>query len=70
MAKMAATLDILCGGRLIVSVGAGWFQREFEAYDIPWEQHSERIQREREAIQIIRSLWAEERVSFRGEYYR
>ena len=70
LANMAATLDILYGGRLILSVGAGWFQREFEAYDIPWEQHSGRIQREREAIQIIRSLWAEERVSFKGEYYR
>jgi len=70
LANMAATLDILSGGRLILSVGAGWFQREFKAYDIPWEQHSGRIQREREAIQIIRSLWKEERVSFRGEYYR
>jgi len=70
LANMAATLDTLSGGRLILSIGAGWFQKEFEAYGIPWEKHSGRIQREREAIQIIRSLWTEERVSFKGEYYR
>ena len=69
LAKMAATLDLLSQGRLNLTVGAGWYQREFEAYNIPWERHKERIEREREAIQIIRSLWSGDAVSFEGKYY-
>jgi FMNH2-dependent dimethyl sulfone monooxygenase len=69
LAKMAATLDLLSGGRLILTVGAGWYQKEFQAYSVPWEKHSLRIRREREAIEIIRSLWTEGELTFEGEYY-
>jgi len=69
LAKMGATLDLLSGGRLILTVGAGWHEKEFRAYRIPWEKHAERIEREREAIRIIRSLWQEGAVNFKGKYY-
>jgi dimethylsulfone monooxygenase len=69
LAKMAATLDLLSGGRLILNLGAGWYRREFEAFNLPWEGHRERIQREREAIAIIRALWTEGEVSHQGKYY-
>jgi alkanesulfonate monooxygenase SsuD/methylene tetrahydromethanopterin reductase-like flavin-dependent oxidoreductase (luciferase family) len=69
LARMASTLDVLSGGRLILTTGAGWFQKEFEAYHIPWEGHKERIGREREALQIIRALWTEDVVTFHGKYY-
>ena len=69
LAKMASTLDLLSGGRLILTLGAGWYRREFEAYGIPWEGHRERIHREREAVRIIRSLWTEERVTVKGRFY-
>lgn len=69
LAHMAATLDCLSAGRLILTVGAGWFQREFEAFDLPWEGHKQRIEREREAIKVIRSLWSEDQATFNGHYY-
>lgn len=70
LAKMAATLDQLSGGRLTLTVGAGWFQKEYDAFQIPWEKHSRRIAREREAVQVIRSLWTQPRVTFEGDFYK
>lgn len=70
MANMAATLDRLSGGRVILTVGAGWFKKEFIAYQIPWDKHRQRIEREREIIQIIRALWTQPEVDFDGRYYQ
>jgi alkanesulfonate monooxygenase SsuD/methylene tetrahydromethanopterin reductase-like flavin-dependent oxidoreductase (luciferase family) len=70
LAKMGATLDLFSGGRMDLTVGAGWFEREFRAFNFPWEDHKERLDREREAVQIIRALWTQPRVSFAGKYYR
>lgn len=69
LAKMAATLDVLTGGRMRLTVGAGWYEREFKAFNIPWENHKQRIEREREEVMIIRRLWTEPQVSFSGRYY-
>lgn len=70
LANMGATLDVLSGGRLILTVGAGWFEREYEAYHLPWEGHDARIKREREAVKIIQALWTENHVSFEGQFYK
>jgi alkanesulfonate monooxygenase SsuD/methylene tetrahydromethanopterin reductase-like flavin-dependent oxidoreductase (luciferase family) len=70
LAKMAASLDQLSGGRLTLTVGAGWFQKEYDAFQIPWEKHSRRIAREREAVQVIRSLWTQPRLTFEGDFYQ
>ena len=70
LAKMGATLDLFSSGRMDLSVGAGWFEREFKAFNFPWEDHKGRLEREREAVQIIKSLWTEPRVSFEGKYYK
>jgi probable F420-dependent oxidoreductase len=70
LAKMGATLDLFSGGRMDLTVGAGWFEREFRAFNFPWENHRERLEREREAVEIVRSLWTEPRVTFEGKYYR
>ena len=70
LANMGATLDLLSGGRLILTIGAGWFEKEFNAYNIPWEGHNGRIKREREAVKIIQSLWKGTYTSFDGEFYQ
>lgn len=70
IAKMGATLDLFSGGRMDLTVGAGWFEREFRAFGFPWEGHKERVEREGEAVRIIRSLWSEPSVSVEGKYYR
>lgn len=66
LAKMAATLDAVSGGRLIFGIGAGWNEPEFEAFGIPF---GERVDRFEEAMQIIAPLLREGRVDFAGRFY-
>ncbi len=58
LAKEAATLDVLSGGRLELGVGAGWMKPEYERAGIPFERASVRIARMEEAIRIVKSLFA------------
>jgi alkanesulfonate monooxygenase SsuD/methylene tetrahydromethanopterin reductase-like flavin-dependent oxidoreductase (luciferase family) len=74
LAKMLATLDQITHGRVICALGAGWYQQEYTAYDIPFiEDHDERIEQEREVAQLLLRLWtspAPERTTFEGRYVR
>ncbi len=70
LAKMAATLDHITGGRLIMGIGAAWFEMEHTAYGIPFQTASERIHRLDEAAEIIKRLWTEKQVTFEGRYYQ
>jgi probable F420-dependent oxidoreductase len=65
LAKMAATVDEVSGGRLVFGIGAGWNETEFRAFGIPYDH---RVARFEEAYPIIRQLLAGERVTFEGEY--
>jgi alkanesulfonate monooxygenase SsuD/methylene tetrahydromethanopterin reductase-like flavin-dependent oxidoreductase (luciferase family) len=67
LAKMAATLDEISGGRLTLGLGAGWNRAEFEAFGLPFDG---RAARSIEAYRIVRGLLAGERVSFDGDGYR
>jgi F420-dependent oxidoreductase-like protein len=69
-AKMAATLDIVTGGRLICGLGAAWQENEHRAYGIPFYTVGERLGRLEEACQIITSLWTQPRTTFKGRYYQ
>ena len=70
VAKMAAQVDIISGGRLILGLGAGWQENEHEAYGIPFYTTRERLERLDEACEVIRSLWTRPRSDFEGRYYR
>jgi F420-dependent oxidoreductase-like protein len=70
VAKMAAQVDIICNGRLLLGMGAGWQQNEHEAYGIPFYSLRERLERLDEACEIIRLLWTEHRANFQGRYYQ
>jgi probable F420-dependent oxidoreductase len=70
LAKMAATLDVVSGGRLVLGIGAGGAGPEQAAYGLPLLPAGERIRRLDEACQLIRRLWSEEAVDFAGRYYR
>lgn len=70
LAKMAATLDHIVDGRLIMGIGAAWFEPEHTAYGIPFYTTAERIRRLDEAVEIIKSLWTTEMTTFNGRYYR
>jgi len=70
LAKMGATLDHTSGGRLIMGIGAGWFELEHTAYGIHFGTTAERINRVDEAAEIIKRLWTEKQVTFEGRYYQ
>lgn len=70
LAKMAATLDHTSGGRLIMGIGAAWFEMEHNAYGIPFLTTAERIRRVDEAAEVIKRLWTEKQVTFEGRYYQ
>jgi len=66
LAKMAHTVDEISGGRLVLGVGAGWNQPEYDAFGIPFDH---RVDRFEEALQIIKPLLKEGHVDFEGKYY-
>jgi F420-dependent oxidoreductase-like protein len=70
LANMGATLDHTSGGRLIMGVGAAWFEMEHTAYGIPFHSTAERIRRLDEACEIIKLLWSEKQTTFEGRYYQ
>jgi coenzyme F420-dependent glucose-6-phosphate dehydrogenase len=70
VAQVFGTLGALFPGRVILGVGTGESLNEVPAIGIKWPETRERFARMREAIQLIRRLWREDRVSFEGEYYR
>jgi probable F420-dependent oxidoreductase len=66
LAKMAATIDEISGGRFVLGLGAGWNAREFAAFDIPYDR---RVARFEEAFAIVAPLLAGERVTFEGRFH-
>jgi F420-dependent oxidoreductase-like protein len=70
VAKMAAQVDIISGGRLLLGLGAGWQQNEHEGYGIPFYTMKERLERLDEACQVMCSLWTQRRSNFKGQYYQ
>jgi alkanesulfonate monooxygenase SsuD/methylene tetrahydromethanopterin reductase-like flavin-dependent oxidoreductase (luciferase family) len=66
LAKKAATVDEISGGRLILGVGAGWNEVEFRGYGVPYD---DRFSRFAEAFTIIRTLLQEGAIDFEGKYF-
>src|SRR6266699_282636 len=67
LAKMATTADEVSGGRLILGVGAGWNEPEYQAFGLPFDH---RVDRFEEALQIVGPLLHEGDVDFAGQYYQ
>jgi dimethylsulfone monooxygenase len=70
VAKMLATIDVYSGGRAAINVLTGWFKDEFRAFGEPWLDHDERYRRSQEFIEVLKGLWTQERVTFKGDFYR
>ncbi len=70
LAKVAASIDVISGGRLEMGIGAGWYEHEHDGYGYPFLKPSERIGMLREGVEIMRAMWTENVVDFEGEHYR
>ncbi len=70
LAKAAAQVDEMSGGRLDFSLGAAWAEREFKAYGLDFPPLAERYARLDEALQLVKLLWAQDRTTFRGRFYQ
>src|SRR5437588_10051557 len=66
LARVAASVDEVSGGRLVLGIGAGWNEAEFRAFGIPYDR---RVSRFEEAFGIVCGLLAGERVTFSGRFY-
>jgi probable F420-dependent oxidoreductase len=66
LAKQAATVDAISGGRLLLGLGAGWNEREYRAFGFPYDH---RVSRFEEAFTIVRMLLRDGRADFDGTYY-
>src|SRR5262245_11256775 len=66
IANAAVTLDHVCGGRLVLGLGAGWHDPEYEAFGFPTDH---KVSRFEEALEIVARLVRGERVTFEGRYY-
>ncbi len=69
LAKMAANIHALSGGRMILGLGAGWKEDEYHAYGYPFPGTRVRMEQLEEAIQVIRALWAQCPATFEGRHY-
>ncbi len=70
LAKAAATIDVLSGGRLELGIGAGWLKEEYDQTGIPFDPAPVRIERMVEAVHLLKKIFGEEPpVSFAGRHY-
>jgi F420-dependent oxidoreductase-like protein len=70
LAKVAASVDVISGGRLEMGIGAGWYEDEYDGYGYPFPKPSVRIGELDEAVQIMKAMWTEDEVHFEGKHYR
>ena len=66
LAKQAAELDLLCGGRFRLGLGVGWNKVEYDALGVPFEQRGAILE---EQVVVLRALWTQRSVTFEGEFH-
>lgn len=70
LAKVAATADVISGGRIQMGIGGGWYEHEWRAYGYGFPSAGVRLARLDEGVQIMRNAWRDGRVSFDGKHYQ
>ena len=70
LAKMASCIDVLSHGRLILGIGAGWYEHEYVAYGYDYPDTSDRLRMLREALQVIKAMWTQDEATFEGRFYQ
>ena len=70
LSKVAATVDVISGGRVQMGIGAGWYEHEWRAYGYGFPSAGVRLARLDEGVQIMRDAWRDGVVTFSGEHYQ
>jgi F420-dependent oxidoreductase-like protein len=70
LAKVAATVDVISGGRLEMGIGAGWYEHEWRAYGYGFPDAPTRLRMLREGVEIMRQAWTTGSATLDGEFYR
>ena len=70
LAKAAASIDVISGGRLEMGIGAGWYREEYEGYGYQFAKDSVRLGQLEEGVQIMKRMWTEDIVDFEGRHYQ
>jgi probable F420-dependent oxidoreductase len=70
LAKEAATIDLLCDGRLELGIGAGWMRTDYDQLGLPYDPPAVRVDRFEEALQVIKQCFTGEQFTHHGEHYR
>ncbi len=70
LAKVAASIDVISGGRLEMGIGAGWYEHEHDGYGYPFLEPAPRIKMLEEGVEIMKAMWTEEVVDYEGKHYR
>lgn len=69
LAKMASCIDVISRGRLILGIGAGWYEHEYAAYGYTYPDTPDRLRMLRDSLQVIKAMWTQEEATFEGRYY-
>jgi F420-dependent oxidoreductase-like protein len=70
LAKVAASIDVISGGRLEMGIGAGWYEQEHDGYGYPFLEPGPRIRMLEEGVEIMKAMWTDEVVDYEGRHYR
>jgi len=68
LAKITSTIDVISSGRLDWGIGAGWYEHEFTGYGFEFPEAADRIRVLRETVEIVKAMWSEPDVSYRGKH--
>lgn len=70
LAKVAASIDAISGGRVEMGIGGGWYEHEYLAYGFPFPKASVRLGELDEAVQIMKLMWTQDEATFSGTHYQ
>ena len=70
LAKVAATCDVISGGRVEMGIGAGWYEHEWRAYGYGFPPAGERLARLDEGVQIMKQMWTQGNATLHGQHYQ
>jgi probable F420-dependent oxidoreductase len=69
LAKITSTLDHLSNGRLVLGIGSGWQQSEYDAHGYPYGSNIQRLDQLHDAIKLIKAMWTETEPTYRGRFF-